>query len=427
MSQIQAQAQIQINSKTYTAIIDDDTTKPFAVIHVGPHKTGSTSIQQFITREKELIRKDNYVVPVVPGGWHSKNSGHIAACFHETRSEEASSLCPHKKKALIIQTFAKFIDETAALNENITAIPTNILISSEEFDRPQMDIATLKNMFEPRFKVRIVIYYRRFYDWVVSYHNQLTKSTKISVPPFVEWLTIDQMDQVSQQHALQVYKRYSSYFPSESAVEVIIIERLMSNNISLEESFFCEGVPNTKRVCNQIRRNPIMKVKNTSVLLGKSELMDAIRKRYPNITETNTNLKSIIDERWNHLLLNEEKYVNNNNDDSKMTGDDSNAVEIIPWVCLPQVIQDKLLYMSQRFEEEINNITLYTSSYYYNNNNGNKDHCYADNCSINELILEQDFRKKNVGSSKTFCSVNTERILDSWDEEEWFRALLKGD
>ena len=66
----------RIESMTQTAA-------PYAVIHVGPHKTGSTSIQTFLIRSvNNTMKDDGYFVPILPmKGRKQKRTSFLAHCF----------------------------------------------------------------------------------------------------------------------------------------------------------------------------------------------------------------------------------------------------------------------------------------------------------------------------------------------------------
>jgi hypothetical protein len=64
-------------------------------------------------------------------------------------------------------------------------------ISALKFqEKAAVKISMLKSSLEPKYHVRIVVLYRRFFEWVASYYAELYKwsKTKYDFPSFVEWL-----------------------------------------------------------------------------------------------------------------------------------------------------------------------------------------------------------------------------------------------
>ena len=82
----------------------------------------------------------------------------------------------------------------------------NILLSSEELNHPELNMAELTSYLVPEYKIHVVLYYRRFYDWIYSVHKQVAKT--FDLRPFVEWLTQEMFDVFEPLYSLAVYKRY---------------------------------------------------------------------------------------------------------------------------------------------------------------------------------------------------------------------------
>jgi len=122
------------------------------VIHVGPHKTGSTTLQGFLVaneaeRFKVALNKDNYEVPIFPSAPRvRKNHDALASCLQEKRG--------HNGCSNTFNYFESFVNDAA---EN----GSNILLSSETFDMGDVNTTKLSNFLVPEYKIHVVLYYRR--------------------------------------------------------------------------------------------------------------------------------------------------------------------------------------------------------------------------------------------------------------------------
>ena len=63
--------------------------KPRAVIHVGPHKTGSTTIQMFFNWNEGTLALDNFMVPHIKGFFKGKTKmvANLAFCLNPKARE----------------------------------------------------------------------------------------------------------------------------------------------------------------------------------------------------------------------------------------------------------------------------------------------------------------------------------------------------
>ena len=123
------------------------------VIHIGPHKTGSTAIQSSLNSDvyRESLVSDNYILLPVQHGFTMKKV--LKNCF--------DGYCPDN----VIQQIRK-----AKKNK----LSKNIVISSEQFDyyRP---IEKIQSFLDDFRSIQIVVVYRRFYEWLPSQYSQMRR------------------------------------------------------------------------------------------------------------------------------------------------------------------------------------------------------------------------------------------------------------
>ena len=147
--------------------------RPRCILHVGPHKTGSTTLQVMLYTLASTLQKDN---------WHQPSRLPCppieSPCFPQSRF-------PHKNQANLAFFLQKHTPNTAepvwrAFERWVQAAAAkgeNIVLSSEEFDRFTVNISLLARVLAP-FSVTVVIGYRPFFEWVFSIYRQIKWSSK---------------------------------------------------------------------------------------------------------------------------------------------------------------------------------------------------------------------------------------------------------
>ena len=144
--------------------------KPRAVIHVGPHKMGSTSLQEFVFLESSILNEDRYQVPlhvIAPTKHGPKAGATIAACYRgslppdldQNQSDVGERVGKPPCTEAIREAFDRFASETAARGNNL-------MVSSETFDTAY-DTGGLASTLNA-FDATIAVSYRPLFDWMQS-------------------------------------------------------------------------------------------------------------------------------------------------------------------------------------------------------------------------------------------------------------------
>jgi len=153
--------------------------KPKAYIHIGAPKTGSTSIQDTMAMDRSILKQDKYFLAMHgqvrrPGSTDYIIDNILVQCDQlgacvwsdeerqivmEGSGNRNAGVCPE----YLLPTFDKFLSKAIAAK-------SNIVISNEWLNRRTSETGLLKILdgWDPT----IVIYYRRFYDWMISAHFQ---------------------------------------------------------------------------------------------------------------------------------------------------------------------------------------------------------------------------------------------------------------
>lgn len=123
-------------------------------LHIGFHKTGSTSIQEFLASNKEMLKDLGYFCPtghMAPGAHYG-----IPAILAETKESKIHATACKKDKEVVWEQI-------------LSTKHPKIILSSETFCR--CDPNKVKQLFA-KYNVKIIAYIRNFPDFVLSMYNQ---------------------------------------------------------------------------------------------------------------------------------------------------------------------------------------------------------------------------------------------------------------
>ena len=237
--------------------------EPIVVLHAGPHKTGTTSLQDFIykspptsshnnkhTSNTTFLQQDQIQIPTydeLPGPYHEYTSFNFAHCMISKYKRGGGDLNQDMCNR-IRGVFPKFLEK--AYNNS-----QNVLLVAEDMDRATIDHTRIRFYLKPYKRVRVVAVYRRLRDWLPSYYNQIVKmytrvysSGEEEYPSLVDWLH-DHYEEFVQVHAVEVAER----FKKSGLFESVELLNLHEEGAGLLEKFFCDYVPNANNTCRAIQ------------------------------------------------------------------------------------------------------------------------------------------------------------------------------
>ena len=349
------------------------------VLHVGPHKTASTTLQAFLFQEQNTsIPTDGYATP-----------GEIFSCrqalpFYKNTAHLATSLqkrCFHDKDQ--VEIMGQF------LNESFHQGRHTVILSSEEFDRASVDIPKLQKQFAkslgPNYheNVQIVIYYRRYYEWIRSWYFEEHKSKFAGrFPSFIEWVTTPKaMKRFLQMYTFPVKDRFESHgFHNILVIPMLDLQK--KSDITLR--FFCNHLKGASHMCEAIQKlnkSKEGKPKNAATSIENHRIFNHARDNgLTNATKQESGrMRKKIRDKWN--ALSEE--------------------ERIPFLtCLSEVDQKKLWDLSVGFEENV----------------GPMDNGMTPSERV--ALMKKDFDSKI--QTEKYCSVNATKLFEL---AEW-RAIV---
>eukprot|EP00591_Stephanopyxis_turris_P001482 CAMPEP_0195509500 /NCGR_PEP_ID=MMETSP0794_2-20130614/2417_1 /TAXON_ID=515487 /ORGANISM="Stephanopyxis turris, Strain CCMP 815" /LENGTH=520 /DNA_ID=CAMNT_0040636733 /DNA_START=176 /DNA_END=1738 /DNA_ORIENTATION=- len=240
------------------------TSKKVAVIHVGPRKTGTTSIQKSIDIYKEAFRKDSYLVVDYDSlaGLRdfnkTKPSRMIARCCKISGSFREERSCD--------EGYFEKIRNVLHDDKDTILRSSNLIFSSEYLDGPLVDGMKVRELLEGGWDVRIVVAYRRYFEWVSSLYSELHrvdktrgshgrvqtwpnwKSSSAKISNVKSWWEKKYTRQFHEGiHTPAVFERYRQVFDDVSVLN------MHDGSQEVVDNFFCEQVPNATFACQALR------------------------------------------------------------------------------------------------------------------------------------------------------------------------------
>jgi len=296
-----------------------------------------------------------------------------AALAHCIVTELEPTKCSTPDQRDIIEYFRLFVDDAAAHG-------SNILLSAEAFDQPNLNITQLTSILVPQqYKIHVVVYYRRFYDWIHSYHNQVTKGKANREKgkqhaTFVRWLTDDMLEEAMQSYSVATYNRFKEA-PGIFNVSVVNMHE-DPDNFNTNARFACDHMDNAPHLC-EIAKSIPAKHTNPSKSLDWKLFRKNIHIYHP------IQLSDSDEDKLEQIEAKFDKIID------------------IPQLCLSPEWRDRLLQISIEFEKTL------TPESWYNGKEGLEN-------------LKSEFEGK---SNSKFCSVDIERILTSSEWQDFLTGL----
>lgn len=370
-----------------------------AVVHIGPHKTGTTTMQHTMKNYIETLYDDGYHIP---GNWSNYswvNMMILTDCLRkdkkdyvftyndidddkvrrkqrqlrslsttttkrvmETNSHESDHT--NQEDSLSHRKLGNFPCDMNILEEikYIASQPNsnnNLLLTAESFSGKFMNMDRVQYLLRPWNKVVIIAYYRRFYEWFHSQWNQMYKDSNPDVRPhFIDFITLNNGSNIDyfayNNYILGLIPRWEETFVNTTIltttgqqqhgeIKLYNLHNLPEKTIS--ESFFCQSIPNATKTCNAVR----MRIKNIGEL-----------KDNPSIPFIYSDLAYLAQQQSNTFLISEQaksypiEYLTRlvRNYQESTLGLTQYDFDNIYRTCPPQTILDKLLYYTYETERK---------------------------------------------------------------------------
>lgn len=154
--------------------------KPRLVLHIGMHKTGSTSLQRFFVRNRPLLRLLGIHYPEARDASGRRLPKHND--FFHAISHEKDKGGPHPA----LGPSAAMVGKLASRVEAGSGVT---VISAEGLSGEDPAFAKAFSALRGRFDTRVVVFLRRQDDWAQSFYKQMVQSREVrEARPFSEFL-----------------------------------------------------------------------------------------------------------------------------------------------------------------------------------------------------------------------------------------------
>jgi hypothetical protein len=253
--------------------IIDGKTKPLMSLYVGPQAMGSLTLQTAWSALSSDLDQDNY------------NYVHVTP-------ENGDFICDMGRWGAFMN--CKASDSLISLTEETYRAGRNLLLSDANLD--ERFAQPLRDMIDDRkWRITVVVMYIRIYEWLVSWYNQINKTTNLDakgnlliddvgnpyreehihwpdqggarIPGFSTWYedftsNWEPTEFVEKHPSVKLYRLYTPLFDN-----VVIFD--MHQDGDLVTNFMCNVILKADNTCLKLKGNKIqLPIANPSVNLG---------------------------------------------------------------------------------------------------------------------------------------------------------------
>lgn len=129
------------------------------IIHIGTHKTGTTTIQTTLKAHRDALKADGILYPSTSSGDQSDRPKHVII---SAAARRVKGIEPVKQRQMLMEEFAQSGCHT-------------MIISEESLSTPQASIQKFFEAFRNDFDIEVICYLRRQDYFLESLYNQFVR------------------------------------------------------------------------------------------------------------------------------------------------------------------------------------------------------------------------------------------------------------
>ena len=403
---------------------DGDSTdrRPLAIIHIGPRKCATTNIQYVLGHEttRNLLEQDNFVYlgkgAGLKTGVHAlqKKMGiYIRDCLWKPRK------CTNETTNL----WMEFVQSIQTLRKN----GQNIIVSDEAIPHVVIRSQDMQQMMDAfdGYNIRIIMAYRRYYEWIISEYNQQYKESYTHIiQPFVTWYR-QQQQQVPSKLRSEVYappnkELMERYRPYVDEVRVFNMHDGLGNQ-DLIERFVCQMIPEATITCRVAKQGglpvaPLDRQKVSVTTIDSQYVAEQIYLTKKYLTKQKGAMKKTTSANAMTKMMSREEIISFKKDvmasgisnriqeeinrhDEQLSQQEEQHFYHLPRLCLTEQEQDDLLQQTIQIEN-----VVVPEFFYYSTSTG------STTAASQEESIRVDFEKSVVNSNK-YCTIDTQTLL----------------
>jgi hypothetical protein len=258
-----------------------------AFLHIGTEKTGTTTIQYFLARNRKLLLEDGFLYPYSP---EEKDEPKFSGCTHTKLAAFSTNRLQDMHKYLKIsnsEDLLKFQNEfQKELTQELNQTKAKTIIFSNEHCSSRLvlkeEIEQLKKLLEPFFEeLKIIIYWRRQDKFLLSSYSTAVIGGRTK--PFA----LPSKEIIKQRYDYwNILQKWESVFGKENIIVRVFEREQMFEGDPLSDFTNFLGIDIKKRY-------KTVKVLNESLDIDSLEFLRIINRYIPLFINNKTNQNRI--------------------------------------------------------------------------------------------------------------------------------------
>ncbi|CAB9526107.1 expressed unknown protein [Seminavis robusta] len=238
------------------------------VIHIGPSKTGTSTIQRETIAMEPFLAKDNFVYIGKFADRKFRQPTHAPVLLNHDR-------CFQEAATAWKQNHTSHFNETPCWKDRVSGIMkyyhknTSIILSDEGYSyKSRFDNRTFYQLLSVAFEdwnVVVVPAYRRYAEWLLSASKEVNRKGCLGPKapwkhnkgrPCMDLWKMTDRDRKSTEFGASYYKNLDASLPAwrESGFRIALLDFHGEEHLTC--NLFCNLIPNTPNTCKECRKRP---------------------------------------------------------------------------------------------------------------------------------------------------------------------------